>query len=173
MFHLSDPSPHRALREDNPVGHWPDRLGHLMRHLGSRQMQISGMDRRIARLATNRPKRLWRRMERLGDRIEAVLDDHRRGAERLSLLRSEGHDLRDEANLRAEYERIGRSLARVARIETHALALQARIEGGRMAGAKRRDLRAALTAHKARLADASRALRLLHVEVSAHLVEFR
>jgi uncharacterized protein YdcH (DUF465 family) len=173
MSYLSDPPPHHALREDTPIGHWPDRVDHIIRRQKSRLMQISGLDRRIARLATNRPNRLWRRMARLGDRIEAVLDDHRTGAERLSRLHSEGLHLKDEAVLRAEYDRLGLLLARIAQIETHALALQARIDSRRMAGAMRRDLRVALSAHKARLTDTSRALRLLHVEVSAHLVEFR
>ena len=173
MSSLSNPSPHRALRENSPIGHWSDRLGHIMWCQISRLMQIGRVDRRIAGLATNRPHRLWRRMARLDARIETILVDHRSGTARLSRLQSEGLHLQDETVLHAEYDRLGRLLARVAQTETHALALQARIEGGRMAGAKRRDLRAELTAHRARLTDTSRALRLLHVEVSAHLVEFR
>ncbi len=173
MSYLSDPSPPPALREDTPIGLWSDRLGRIMWRQGSRLMQIGGVDRRMARQAANGPNRLWRRLARLGDRIEAILDDHRNGAARLSRLQAEGLNLQDEAVLRAEYDRLGLLLARVAQIEAHALPLQARIEGRRMVGAKRRELRAALTAHRARLTKISRALRLLHVEVSAHLVEFR
>ena len=173
MSYLSDPSPQRALGETDPAGHWSDRLGRIMWRQGSRLLQIGRMDRRMARLAANGPNRLWRRMARLGGRIEAMLEDHHGDAARLSRLQAAGLHLQDEAVLRAEYDRLGRLLARVAQIETCAFALQARIEGGRMAGASRRDLQAALAAHKARLSALSRALRLLHVEVSAHLVEFR
>lgn len=173
MSYLSDPSQHPALTEDPQIGHWSNRVGRIMWRQGSRLMQIGRVDRRMARLAANGPNRLWRRMARLGDRIEAILDDHGRGAARLSRLQAEGLHLQAEAVLRTEYDRLGALLARIAQIDAHVAALEARIARRRMGATIRRDLRAALTAHKTLLTETSRALRLLHVEVSAHLVEFR
>ena len=176
MSQTSDPSPSlsaRLLKGGQP--HWADRLGQIVWRQGERFRQLGRVDRRMARLAVNGPARLWRRIDRLDQRIDALCADQGAVAAR---LQGDRLPSQDESALRAEYDHLGLLLGRAARIDAQIEALQTRLPrlwgaSLKASGTSRADLRAHLLRRKGRLAETAHALRRQHVELSAHLVEFR